>query len=58
MTFPPLDNSDHIVVSVSIDFSSISKQYVYSRADWDGFHDHLRFVPREDLFKLIASACC
>ena len=50
MTFPSLGNSDHVVVSVSIDFPINSKQdtpfhrvaYDYSRADWDGLHDHLR----------------
>ena len=40
MAFPPLGNSDHVVVSVSMDFSINSKQnavsphaYDYSRAD-------------------------
>ena len=41
MAFPPLGNSDHVVVSVSIDFPSNSQQdaaihriaYDYSRAD-------------------------
>ena len=64
MAFPPLGNSDHVVVSVSIDFSINSKQdtlllhvaYDYSRADWDGLRDHLRDVPWEDMFKLSASA--
>ena len=64
MAFPPLGNSDHVVVSVSIDFPINSKQdtpfhrmaYDYSRADWDGLHDHLRDVPQEDIFKLSASA--
>ena len=64
MAFPPLGNSDHIVVSVSIDFPINSKQdspfhrvaYDYSCADWDGLHDHLRDVPWEDIFKLSASA--
>ena len=63
MAFPPLGNSDHVVVSVSIDFPINSKQdipfhrvaYDYSRADWDGLHDHLRDVPWEDIFKLDAS---
>ena len=49
MAFPPLGNSDHVVVSVSIDFPINSKQdtpfhrvaYDYSRADWDGLLDHL-----------------
>ena len=30
--------------------------YDYSRADWDGLHDHLRDFPWEDIFKLSASA--
>ena len=63
MAFPPLGNSDHIVVSVSIDFPTNSKQdtlfhhiaYDYSRADWDGLRDHLRDAPWEDIFKLGAS---
>ena len=53
MVFPPLGISDNVVVSLSIDFSSNSqrgapfhrKRYDYSRADWDGFHNHLRDVP-------------
>ena len=44
MAFPPLGNSDHVLISVSIDFPSNSKwdvpfhctAYDYSRADWDG----------------------
>ena len=64
MAFPPLGNSDHVVVSVSIDFPINSKQdtlfyhmaYDYSRADLDGLRDHLRDVPWEDIFKLSASA--
>ena len=63
MAFPPLGNSDHVVVSVSIDFPINSKQdtlfhrvdYDYSRADWDGLRDHLRDFPWEDIFKLGAS---
>ena len=63
MAFPPLGNSDHVVVSVSIDFPVNSKQeapfyrvaYDYSRADWDGLRDHLRDIPWEDIFKLGAS---
>ena len=62
MAFPPLGNSDHVVVSVSIDFPRNSKQnaafhrvaYDYSRVGWDGLCDHLRYVPWEDIFKL----CC
>ena len=63
MAFPPLGNSDHVVVSVSTDFPSNSQRdapfypiaYDYSRADWDGLRDHLRYVPWEDIFKLSAS---
>ena len=64
MTSPPLGNSDHVVVSVSIDLPNNSQQdasfhciaYDYSRADWDGLHDHLRDVLWEDIFKLSTSA--
>ena len=64
MAFPPLGNSGHIVVSVSNDFSSNSQKdaplhhiaYDYSCADWDSLCDHLRDVPREDIFKLGVSA--
>ena len=42
MAYPPVENSDHVVVSVSVDFPSNSKQdvpfhgiaYDYSHADW------------------------
>ena len=62
VVFPPLGNSDH-AVSVSIDVPINSKQdapfhhiaYDYSCADWDGFRDHLRDVPWENIFKLVAS---
>ena len=27
----------------------------YSHADWDGLHNHLRDVPRQDIFKLSTS---
>ena len=64
MAFPPLGNSDHVVVSASIDFPTNSKWdarfhhivYQYSRAAWDGLHDHLRDVSWEDIFKLSISA--
>ena len=49
MAFPPLGNSDHVVVSASV-------AYDYSLADWDGLRDHLRDVPWEYIFKLRASA--
>ena len=50
MAFPPLGNSDYVVVSVSIDFPINPKQdtlfhrmaYDYSRANWDGLRDQLR----------------
>ena len=62
--FPPLGNSDHAVVSISIDFPSYSRRdapfrriaYNYSHAHCDGLRDHLRDVPWEDIFKLGASA--
>ena len=59
MAFDPLGYSDHVVVSVSIDFPSNSKRgiaYDYSRADWARFHDNLRDVPWEDIVKVSASA--
>ena len=64
MAFPPLRNSDHVVVSVSTDFPTNSQKdapfhriaYDYSHADWDGLHDHLRDFTWEDIFKLGASA--
>ena len=63
LAFSPLGNSDHVAVSVSIDFLSNSKQdapfhriaYDYSRADWDSLRDHLRDTPWENIFKLGAS---
>ena len=64
MAFPPLGNSDHVIVSVSIDFPTNLQRdapfhciaYDYSCPDWDGLHDHLRDVSWEDIFKLGASA--
>ena len=63
MAFPPLENSNHVVVSVSINFpSNLQREapvhriaYDYSLADWDGLCDHLRDVPWENVFKLGAS---
>ena len=59
MAFPPLGNSDHIVVSVSIDFPNSQRDaafhrtaYDYSCADWGSLCDHLRDVPWKDIFKL------
>ena len=53
MAFPPLGISDHVVVSISIDFPTNSQRdakfhriaYDYTCADWDGLRDHLRDVP-------------
>ena len=64
MAFPPLGSSEHVVVSVSIDFPSNSQwnapfnciAYDYSCADWDGLYDHLRDIPWEDIFNLGACA--
>ena len=64
MVFSPLGHSNHVVVSVSIDFPSYSQgdvlfhhiTYAYSRADWDSLQNHLRDVPLDDIFKLGASA--
>ena len=64
MAFPPLGNSNHVVVSVSINFPTKSKRdtlfhliaYDYSCADWVCLRDHLGDVPWEDIPKLGASA--
>ena len=64
MAFHPLGISDHVVASVSIDFPSNSQwdtlfhhiAYKHPHADWDGLHDHLKYVPWEDIFKIGASA--
>ena len=64
MAFPPLQNSDHVVVSVFIGFPSNCQRdapfhciaHDYPRADCGGPRDHLRDVPWEDIFKLGASA--
>ena len=61
---PPLENSDHVDLSVYIDFPVNSKQdapfhciaHGYSRADWVGLCDDLGDVPWEDVFKLSVSA--
>ena len=54
MAFPPLRNSDDVVVSVTIDFLSNSKlgasfhciAYDHSCADWDSLCDHFRDVKK------------
>ena len=64
IAFLPFENSDHVIVSVSIEFPSNSKRdtlfhciaYDYSCAEWDILYDPLGDVPWEDIFKLIASA--
>ena len=64
MASPLLGNSDHAVVSVSIDFPLNAQRdalfhgiaYDYSCAYWDGLHDHLRDVPWEDIFMFGVSA--
>ena len=64
MVFISLENSDHVVVSVSIEFPSNWKRDSpfhriacdYSHVDWDCLCDHLKEVPWEDIFKLSASA--
>ena len=58
---PPLGNSDHVVVLVSIDFPSKSKRdapfhciaYDFSRADCDSFCDHMSEVLWEDILNLV-----
>ena len=64
MAFSPLRNSDHVLVSVSIDFPTNLKQgalfhciaYDYTSAELDSLHYHLRDFPREDIIKLNVSA--
>ena len=64
MAFPPLGNSDHVVVPVSIDFPSNSQLYAlfcciafdYSFADWDSLCDQFRDIPWNGIFKVSASA--
>ena len=64
MAFPPLGNSNHVVVSVSTDFQSNLKGdspfhrivYEYSCGDQDSLCNHLEDAPWEDIFKVGASA--
>ena len=65
MAFLPLGNSDHFVVSFSIEFPLSNSKwdtlfqhiaYDYSGPDWDGLRDHLRDVSSEDMFKVGAFA--
>ena len=62
-----LGNSDHVVVSVYVDFVVTSekdapyhrKAFDYRRADWDGFRDHLRDVLWNNIYNYGASrAAC
>ena len=63
MAFPPLRNSDHVVLSVFIYFPSNSQPdapfhciaYNYSRADSDSLRDHLRDFPWKNIFKAAAT---
>ena len=61
MDFFSLENPN-LGVSVSIDFTSNSKQYTLFHCtaceyyDWDGLRDHLRDVPWENISILYASA--
>ena len=64
VAFPPLRNSDDVVVLLSIDFPSNwkgaapshSTAYDNSCVDWDGLCDYFQDVPWHDIFKLSASA--
>ena len=57
MAFPPLGDSDHILVSVSIDILINSKHDAsFHRITYDYSCDHLRDVLWEDIFKFSASA--
>ena len=62
MAFPPLGNSDHVIL-VSFDFLSNSKHtlfhhiaYEHLLGDLEGLCDHLRDVPQENIFKISGSA--
>ena len=58
MAFPPLGNSDHVVVFLSnskCDVPFHYRSYDYSCPDSDDLRDYLRDVPWEDIFKLGAS---
>ena len=63
MAFSSLKNSNHVVLSVSIDYLSNliwdapfhHIAYDYFHACWNGLHDHLKDFPWENIFKLGAS---
>ena len=64
VAFSPLENFDHVVVSVFIYFPSNTKRnapfhcavYDYFPSDWDSLRDYLRDVPWSCIFNLGASA--
>ena len=64
IAFLPLGNSDHVVVSVSVDFWLNSQWdtpfhhiiFDFSHADWDSLCDGLRDITWKDILKLSASA--
>ena len=59
MTFPPFLNSDHVAISVFIDFlfAQVDAPFHYttfncSLADCSSFHNQISNVPWKDIFKL------
>ena len=59
MAFPPLGNSNHVVISISTDFPINSKHFItYIKtihADWYGLCNHLRDAPWDNILKLSGS---
>jgi len=63
--FPPLGNSDHVVVSISLqlkagqptDHPSHRTSYNYQRADWDSCRDLLRDIPINDILAMPVDRC-
>ena len=53
MLFPQFPLTPHQIQNGMPHFTVL---FDYSRADWDGFSDHLTDVPWEDIFKFGASA--
>ena len=53
MAFPPLFM---LLCQFPLTFHQSLYSRDYSRANWDGLHDHLRDVSWDDIFKLKASA--
>ena len=64
VAFPLLENSNHVVVSVSIDFCSNSKRkasfhwtaFEYSYADLGSLWDYFKDIPWDDVFQIGTSA--